>query len=540
MTKQETGPLGLLGAADSTRLFDAMRRGANRRDVMRMLAAGGMAAATAGGIFGAAHEAAAQTPRRGGRIRVAGTSTSTADTLDPAKQSLSTDYARCNMFYNGLTTLDGSLTPQPALAVSWENEGARVWTFKLRRGVEFHDGKPLTAEDVVYSLSRHKDAAVASRARSLAMPMTEIVASAPDEVRITLDTPNADLPVVLGTFHFHIIKAGTTDFATAIGTGPYRCREFQPGVRSISQRNPNYWQEGKPYLDEVEFIGIADEQARVNALLSGDIQLCGGIDPRSVRRIQQTQGYAVFETKSGYYTDLVIRLDQTPGSNPDFVLAMKHLFDRQQMRTAILRNYGVLGNDQPIDPTNRFFFPGLPQRPFDLDRARHHFQRSGVGGTTLPVVCSPAAPNSIDMAQVMQQTGQRIGLNLEVRRVPSDGYWSNHWFKHPLSFGSVNPRPSADILMTLFFRSDAAWNESAWRNPQFDQLLMAARGETDEAKRRQMYADMQVMIHNESGIGIPVFQSLLDGHAARLKGLGAIPLGGMMGYDFAQHVWLES
>ncbi|MBR0680873.1 ABC transporter substrate-binding protein [Roseomonas eburnea] len=540
MANTKNDPIAALDTADTARVMDAIRRGATRRELMAMLGAGGMAAAAAGGVLGTAKEAAAQAPRRGGRIRVSGTSTSTADTLDPAKQSLSTDYARCNMFYNGLTTLDGSLTPQPALAESWDNEAAKVWTFRLRSGVTFHDGKPLTSEDVVFSLARHKDPATASRARSLAMQMSEIVATGPREVRITLEAPNADLPVVLGTFHFHIIRAGTTDFTTAIGTGPFLCREFQPGVRSISVRNPNYWQNGKPYLDEVEFIGIPDEQARVNALLSGDVQLIGGVDPRSVRRIQQTQGYSVFETKSGYYTNLIMRLDQAPGNNPDFVLAMKYMFDRAQMRTAILRNYGVIGNDQPIDPSNRFFFPGLAQRPFDLDRARFHFQRSGVGSTTLPVVCSPAAPNSVDMAQVLQQTGSRIGMNLEVRRVPSDGYWSNHWFKHPIGFGAINPRPSADILLTLFFKSDAAWNESAWRNPQFDQKLVAARTETDEAKRRQHYADMQVMIHNESGIGIPVFQSLLDGHSSRLKGLGAIPVGNLMGFDFAQHVWLDS
>jgi peptide/nickel transport system substrate-binding protein len=532
--------LALLGSADSARVMEAVRRGATRRDLIGMLGAAGMAATTAGGIFGAASQALAQTPRSGGRIRVAGTSTSAADTLDPAKQSMSTDYSRCNMFYNGLTTLDGSLTPRPALAESWSEEGARVWTFRLRSGVEFHDGKPLTPADVVYSLNRHKDPATASRARSLAMQMTEIAAAGPRDVRITLDSPNADLPVVLGTFHFHIVKDGTTDFSTAIGTGPFRCREFQPGVRSIALKNPNYWASGKPYLDEIEFIGIPDEQARVNALLSGDIHLTGGIDPRSVRRIQQTQGFSVFETKSGYYTNLIARLDQAPGNNADFVQALKFMFDRQQMRTAIMRNFAVVANDQPIDPTNRFYFDGLPQRPFDLDRARFHFQRSGVGNTVLPMVCAPAAPNSIEMAQVIQQAGQRIGANFEVRRVPSDGYWSNHWFKHPLSFGAVNPRPSADILLTLFYKSDAAWNESAWRNPQFDQLLVAARAETDDAKRKRMYADMQTMIYEGSGVGIPIFQSLLDAHVSRLRGLGAIPVGSMMGFDFAQHVWLES
>jgi peptide/nickel transport system substrate-binding protein len=500
--------------------------------------------AVAGGALLAGGMPAAQsqteTPKRGGRIRVSGTSTSTADTLDPAKQSLSTDYARCNMFYNGLTTLDGSLTPQPALAESWENEGAKVWVFRLRRGVTFHDGKPLTAADVVFSLTRHKDTATASRARSLAMQMSEIVADGSNAVRITLEAPNADLPVVLGTFHFHIIKEGTTDFTTAIGTGPFLCKEFSPGVRSIATRNPNYWLSGRPYLDEVEFIGIPDEQARVNALLSGDVQMIAGVDPRSVRRITQTPGFGIFETRAGYYTNLVMRVDMAPANNPDFVLAMKYLFDREQIRRAVLRGHGVVGNDQPIDPTNRFFHPGLAQRPFDLDRAKFHFQKSGVGGTALPIVCSPAAPNSIDMAQVMQQSGQRIGLNLELRRVPADGYWSNHWFKHPLGFGAINPRPSADILFTLFFKSDATWNESGWKNPRFDTLLGLARAETDDAKRRAMYAEMQGLVHEHSGIGIPVFQNLLDGHTTKLKGLHPIPVGNLMGFDFAQHAWLDS
>jgi peptide/nickel transport system substrate-binding protein len=516
-------------------LFDAFGPlSTSRRTALGLMAGGAFAA---GGMNRAM--AQAETPKRGGRIRVSGTSTSTADTLDPAKQSLSTDYARCNMFYNGLCTLDGSLTPQPALAASWQTTNAKDWVFKLRSGVTFHDGKKLTPADVVFSLTRHKDPATASRARSLAMQMVEIKEDGPDAVRITLEAPNADLPVVLGTFHFHIIKDGTTDFSTAIGTGPFLCKEFTPGVRSIAVRNPNYWQSGKPYLDEVEFIGIPDEQARVNALLSGDIQLMGGLDPRSVRRVTDTQGYGVFETRAGYYTNLVMRVDQAPANNPDFVLAMKYLTDREQIRRAVLRGHGVVGNDQPIDPTNRFFYPGLAQRPFDLDKAKFHFQKSGVGSTTLPIVCSTAAPNSIDMAQVMQQAGQKIGLNLELRRVPADGYWSNHWFKHPLGFGSINPRPSADILFTLFFKSDAAWNESGWKNERFDELLLKARAETDDAKRKTMYGEMQVLVAEQCGIGIPVFQNLLDGHSSKLKGLKPIPVGNLMGFDFAQNVWLD-
>jgi peptide/nickel transport system substrate-binding protein len=109
-----------------------------------------------------------------------------------------------------------------------------------------------------------------------------------------------------------------------------------------------------------------------------------------------------------------------------------------------------------------------------------------------------------------------------------------------VGFGNINPRPSADILLTQFFKSDAQWNESRWKNAKFDQLLVAARAETDLAKRKQMYADMQTMIHNESGIGIPLFLASLDGHTTKLKGLTPIPLGGLMGYNFAEHVWFDA
>ena len=529
-----------LSKADQAWVEQAVRRGASRREILGWLAAGGISLTSGAGLLASATDAVAQAPRKGGRIKVAASSISQADTLDPAKQSLSTDYSRCSMFYNGLTSLDGSLTPQPELAETIEHDKATVWTFKLRKGVTFHDGKPLTAEDVVYSLSRHKDKATGSRANALAAPMEEIKVAGPGEVRIKLSSPNADLPVVLGTWHFFIVQDGTTDFTKAIGTGPYKLKEFTPGTRTIGVRNENYWKPGKPYLDEIELIGIPDEAARVNALLSGDVQLIAAINARSIRQIEAASGFKVFETKAGYYTDLVMRQDADPTRNPDFVLALKHLFDREQVKSAVFRGYAVVGNDQPIDPSNRYYCKDVPQRPFDLDKAKFHFQKSGIGNTAVPIFASPAAPGSVEMAVLLQETGQKIGLNLDIKRVPADGYWANYWMKQPLGFGAINPRPSADILLTLFFKSDANWNESGWKNEKFDQLLALARGESDEAKRRQQYCDMQMLIRDNCGIGIPVFITLLDAHSAKLQGLKPIPVGGFMGNAFAEHVWLEA
>ena len=177
MTKPVSDPLTLLSHVARERLLAAVRHGASRRSAAAACGSRPCRRALAALLIGAASSALAQTPKKGGKIRVAGFGSSTADTLDPAKQSYSTDYCRCTMFYNGLTELDERLNPKLALAESIEHDKATVWTIKLRKGVQFHDGKELTAEDVVFSLKRHHDPATGSKAKALADQMKEIVAT---------------------------------------------------------------------------------------------------------------------------------------------------------------------------------------------------------------------------------------------------------------------------------------------------------------------------------------------------------------------------
>ena len=507
--------------------------------MMRVLAGTGMMAVTGGGLLSVSASAlAADTPKKGGSIRVAYDAGSVSDTLDPAVGSTGSDYIRFFMFYSGLTQFDESLTPQMNIAESVSSSDAKTWIIKLRQGVTFHDGKPLTPADVAYSLLRHKNPQTASKVKTLADQFTDIKASGPNEVTMVLDVPNADLPAILATPQLVIVKDGTTNFGSAIGTGPYKLKSFKPGVSTVGVRNDNYWKSGQPYLDQIELVSISDNAARVNALLAGDVHLINSVDPRSTQRIAATPGYAVKETKSGLYTDLIMRRDNTLTGNPNFVMGMKNLFDREQIRTAVFRGFAVTGNDQPIPPGHRYFNASLPQRKFDLDKAKFYMQKAGAVGPALPPIYATTDANgSIEMAELMQQTAAKIGVNLVVNRVPGDGYWSNHWMKHPLGFGSINPRPSADVLFTQFFKSDAPWNESGWKDPRFDQLLLSARAETDEAKRKAMYGEMQVLVADQGGIGIPSFISLLDANDKRLKGLGSIPTGSMMGFSFAEHVW---
>ncbi|HUE92290.1 ABC transporter substrate-binding protein [Pseudomonas sp.] len=536
----------LITGQESLRVFEGLNRGMSRRDALRMLGLAGVAMAGAGSLFGSAGQVFASAAgsagkgKRGGRIKVATATSSTADTLDPAKGGNYTDYCRHNMFYNGLAVLDAQLAPQMALAESFDTSDAIFWTVKLRKDVVFHDGKPFTSADVVYSLTRHKLPETGSKVLTIAQQFEEVKATGPHEVQIRLASPNADLPAILATTHFHIVRDGTTDFAIANGTGPFKCAEFQPGVRSISARNDSYWKPGLPYLDEIEFFSIPDEAARISALLAGDVDLINPVNPRSVSRILDSDKVELMETPTGGYTNLIMRDELGPVQNPDFVLAMKYLQDRKQINRAAFRGYGQIANDQPIAPSNRYHLAGLPQREYDPEKAKFHLQKSGMAGRPLSIVASEAATGSLDIAQLLQLSGQQIGLKLDIKRMPADGYWSNHWMKHPLGFGNIGARPTADLLFSLFFKSDAGNNESGWKNEQFDQLLVAARGETDDAKRKQMYADMQVLVHEHGGIGISQFNSSLDGHNTKLKGLTPHPLGGLMGYMFAEHAWLDA
>lgn len=227
--------------SDDAAVEQAIRRGATRRELLHMMLAGGVALSAGSAILGRASQAVAATPVSGGTLKAAGWSASTADTLDPAKASLSTDYVRCCALYNRLSFLDISGTPQMELAESIETKDAKTWTVKLRSGVTFHDGKALTADDVVYSLKRHLDPAVGSKVAKIAAQMTGFKALDKSTVEITLANANADLPAILALHHFMIVADGTTDFSKGNGTGAFKLEKFEPGVRSVMAKNANYW-----------------------------------------------------------------------------------------------------------------------------------------------------------------------------------------------------------------------------------------------------------------------------------------------------------
>ncbi len=538
--KKNDPVLGSVSHNDEQRLFEMIKRGASRRDVLKYFMASGATLAASGALFSSATDAIAATPKRGGKLVMAGDQHGPNDTLDPILYSSSVDYFRGRMFYGSLTRLTQSLSYEPELAEEViSNADATEWTFKIRKGVEFHNGKTLTADDVLYSMNRHLGADSVSKAASLVSMIDRWEKVNDYEVKAVLSSPNADLPIALGTFHFKIIQDGVTDFSTAIGTGPYKVKEFAAGVRAVGVPFENYWGEGG-YLDELEHYGIGDSTSRLNAFLAGDVDAMVNLPPKAIEQVEAADGKDIWALNSGAYVNITPRLDMAQSSNMHLWKAMQYLQDRQRLLKGVIKGQGSLGNDQPINAAYFDHCPDIPQRELDPDKAKFHWEKSGLGSTPVPVVAAEVAPGAVEQCLFMQREGQKIGANFDVKKVTTDGYWGAVWLKEPICVAAWNMRPTANLMMTLAFEGSAAWNETRWNNENFNQLLVDVRGETDPDARKQKYCDLQTIIREENGQALPMHRNYVDAAASHVKGRTYVPLNDFGGAEAPVTLWRDS
>jgi peptide/nickel transport system substrate-binding protein len=483
----------------------------------------------------------AQTPKTGGQIRIAVTTGGPNDTLDPTRMTTPADAVRGFQVYNTLVEVSDKLEPLPELAESWEaRDGGREWVFKLRRGVEFHNGKSLSPPDVAYSIMRHLGPQSKSAAKAFLAGVTEAKADGADVVRIRLETPNADLPLLLGDNHLGISPDGYQDFDRAVGTGGFRVKEWKPGVSLVTSRNPNYWKAGRAHVDEVETFLIGDATARTNALLSGDIQVMQDVDPKAVELLQKSGKAEVIASRSGNYFIFVMMCDRTPTDDANIRLALKFAVDRERMLKTVLRGRGQLGNDHPIPPSDPFYNSELPIRPYDLDKAKFYLKKAGLQRLDIALHTGPVNIGGHDAALLFKEMAAPAGINVEIKLEPTDGYFSNIWMKRPFHVSAWRARPGTDQQLSIAYQSTAAWNETQWKQPEFDKLLVEARGTLDTAKRKQMYWELQRMIHEDGGAIIPAFPDGLDAVASNVKGFEPHPAGSLSGFRVAEKVWLQS
>ena len=526
-----------LTTSDQDFLKKAIGHGMTRREAIRWMAAAGLTATTAGTLFTSAQEVLAQTPKKGGSVRFAADLHGPDNTLDPILFTSTIDYTRGRAMYNSLTQFRDGIEPVGDLAEEFSaNATATEWTFKLYKNVKFHDGTPCTADDVIYSMNRHKGEASKSVVKTLVENVKEWKKVDSHTVTAVLDGPDVGFLSIMGMFQFKIVKKDENNFLQPVGTGPYKMVEFQAGVRSVSVRNDDYFREGGNF-DQIEIFGITDSVARVNALLSGDIQLMQALDPKAIRQVESNPNTVVSSFSGGAYFGICCLLNTAPGNNPDFVQMMKLLPKRERILKSILKGQGSLGNDQPINIAyGADHCTSIPQTEHDADKAKFHMKKSGI--TSAELYVSEVAPGITDACLMIQREAAKIGFELQIKKVPNDGYWGAVWLKEPLNVVSWNMRPTAHAMLNIAFAPDAPWNDTYWKNERFGKLLNEARGVTDRKKRYEMYCEMENLVRDGSGMVIPIHRNYVDATRTNIKGIPNVPLGVLGGCEWPEFAWL--
>jgi len=489
-----------------------------RREFLAKASALGVAAAASPAFL--SRSAHAVKAKKGGRLRIGLLGGSTSDTMDPAlfndvyQQMTSMGFLR-----NPLVEIDNKGNAIPDLAESFEAEpGAKVWIFNLRKGVEFNNGKTLDADDVIWSIQRHKDPNLASQIKTLIKPIKTFKKDGPYRVIFELEGANADFPYILAETRAAIMPAGTTNFEDVIGTGGYQIVNYEPGVRTFAKRNPNYFKDNRAHFDEIEIIIIPNVNARTQALKTGQVDVINRPDRKTAHLLGRMPNMQLVNVPGGLLYTFPMLTDTAPYDNNDVRMALKYSVDRKELLDKILRGYGVLGNDHPIAPIVKYSAKDLPQRSYDPDKARFHLKKAGLEGHTFKLHTSDAAfAGAVDAAILWQNHARKAGIDIKVVREPVDGYWDNVWNKKGWSACFWFARVTCDWMFTMAYAAEASANDMHWKHARFNKLLVEARGELNQNRRKELYGDMQRIVSDEGGVVIPMIANMVDAASKKVK-----------------------
>jgi peptide/nickel transport system substrate-binding protein len=477
----------------------------------RQFLGGATAMAAAAAVPSLVPRSALAAPKKGGALRMGKGHGQTTDGLDPGVWDNGFVIGMAFAFHGRMTEVGADSSLQPELAESWESTpDASKWTFKLREGVTFQSGKTLDAEDVVASLNFHRGEDSTSAAAPLVASVTDIKADGPNTVVFTLDSGNADFPFILSDYHLVIgpAKDGKVDWSAGDGCGAYKIENFDPGVIATLSRNPNHWRDDRGHFDSIELLALVDPNARTSALLSGDVDAIDRIDLKTVHHLKRAPGVTVHSVAGNQHYTFAMSVNKDPFTDRNIRLALKHAIDRQELVDKILKGHGVIGNDHPIGPGQRYFNSELAQTPYDPDKAKWYLKEAGLDSLKVDLSAADAAfGGAVDAAVLYQNAAAAAGININVVREPNDGYWSSVWMQKPWSAVYWSGRTVEDQMFTTAYKTSAPWNDTFWSNARFDELLGLARAELDEEKRRQMYFEMQEIVNQDGGAVIPMFAS---------------------------------
>ncbi|MER5842056.1 ABC transporter substrate-binding protein [Streptomyces prasinus] len=477
-------------------------------------------------------------PKKGGRLRAAFAGGGAGETLDPHMANLFVDVARAKALFDKLADYGADLSARPRLAERWEpNRTLDRWRVTLRRAV-FHDGRPVTAKDVLYSYRRIADPKRAFRAKASLEPVDLDASRATGErsLEFVLKRPTAEFPNVLAAFGAYIVPEGATGFdRKPVGSGPFRFRSFTPGRSAVFARHDAYW-EGAPHLDEIEFVVANEESARVNALLGGQIEYAHELNPATARAHEGKGEVEIVRLRGSAMQAFCMKTDRPPFDDERVRRAFFLIADREELVDGALSGAGEVGNDL-FGKGYEYYADGLPQRAPDLDEARALLKQAGAENLKVTLDTSAVAAGFTEAASIFRDQAAKAGVTVEVRMGSKDSYWSDVLDRGTLCCYRSGAMPiEAHISQRLL--TDSTTNATRWRHEDFDALYRQAQSTRDRTGRAAVYERMQRRLYAEGGFLIWGFADWIIGTARTVKGVETEAPANTLDWARFDTVWL--
>jgi peptide/nickel transport system substrate-binding protein len=462
-----------------------------------------------------------------------------ADTLDGNAGSSSCDWARQTALYDRLAEQAPDGSSVPALAESFEhNSDGTVWTVKLRPDVHWHNGKPFTADDVIYTIKRigapKSTLDGVSEVSIIDLPSIKKIDNL--TLQLPLHQATADLASFFTIYFMSIIPEGTTSFHHPIGTGPFEFKSFTPGQSSLFTRNPNYWMEGKPYVDELYIESITNPTTRLNALLSGEVDAIESLTFSDAQQQKSSSTIKLLISTSDNLVPLTMACDTAPFNDPNVRKAMRLIVDRPALIETAQVGYGAIGNDL-YGKGLVLYDTALPQRAQDLDQAKSLLKRSGHEGLTVTLNTSSVAAGMYESALAFAQQAKGAGVNVQLNNIPASNYFTTNYLKYVFgqTFWTAYPIPQFFVQALV---SNAPFNETHWRSPSFDKLFYDAQADLNPSSRQDKFFALQNTLFQEGGYVIWGFQPIIDAVGAHVHPAPQNPAGYLGNYEF-RDFWLD-
>lgn len=474
----------------------------------------GLAIAVSAALLVAQSPASGQdAPQRGGTLTIGFPSDS--KTFDPTFSVQFTERQVLYLVYNTLVRFGPDFSIQPELAESWtvEGDGKRI-VFKLREGVKFHDGTDFNAEVVKWNIDRRLDPNVASPQRQQLEPIIESVKVVdPATIAFNLKERSPGLLSLLGERPGFMIspaaaeKHGEDLGNNPVGTGPFVFKQWVKGSQVELERNPQYWEEGKPYLDRIVFRDISDSVVGIQRLLTGEVDYVGDISPQEIKQIEGRAGLQLYPIKVGRWYSLQWHVFEPPFDNEKLRQAVAHAIDKQRINDIVMDGKGSLSNG-PTPEGLWWYDPDAQSYPYDPDKAKALLAEAGHADGFESVLSTPQVGVFQQINQLVQEQLAAVGIKLRLDPVASSE-WYDRVVKRVTNFTPTRwtQRPDPDGLLYILFHKDGYANTTGYDNPRVNELLEKARNTYDQAERKTLYDEVQQILAKDIPM-LPLFFSV--------------------------------